>query len=245
VAIVTGAGGLIGRAIARRLADEGGSVVCAGRTPATLERTVSEIVGAGGAAIAVETYIADTDQVQAMVAQTLEAYRAVDVLVNNAAATGGPDVNKAFEATTHDDWTHTLDVSLRGTLLCTWAVLPHMIERGSRRVVNITSAAGKSTPARVTLYATAKSGVAGFTRALARDVGRYGILVNAIAPGPIADEDVKMPGEMLERIAKTTVVRRIGLPGDVAAMVALLASDDGNFITAQQISVDGGGTSSH
>jgi len=181
VAIITGAGTGIGRATALRLARDGVAVTAAARTASDLESLVGEIEAAGGRGLAVPTDVIVEEQVEALVARTLATFGRIDILVNNA----GVNVRSPIDKITTADWRQILDANLTGTFYCTRAVVAHMIERGSGKIVNVSSRAGRrATPTRAS-YSAAKFGVVGFGEAVAMDLKEHGISVSNVLPGPI------------------------------------------------------------
>jgi 2-hydroxycyclohexanecarboxyl-CoA dehydrogenase len=235
IALVTGGASGIGAATARRLAAEGARVWVADIDLAGAQSVASEIDGA-----AVEMDVADEASVRAAVVETGD----VDVLVNNA----GTDRFAFFVNTDPDLWDFVLGVNLRGTIAVTHAVLGGMQQRGRGAIVNVASEAGRVGSQGSAVYSAAKAGVIGFTRAVARESSRYGVRVNAVAPGPIdtpllnaAPEEYGEIGERLKQgMIAATSMRRIGQPEEVAAAIAFLASDDASFVTGQTINVSGG-----
>ncbi len=235
IALVTGGASGIGAATARRLAAEGARVWVADIDLAGAQTVASEIDGA-----AVEMDVADEASVRAAVVEAGE----VDVLVNNA----GTDRFAFFVNTDPELWDFVLGVNLRGTIAVTHAVLGGMQARGRGAIVNVASEAGRVGSQGSAVYSAAKAGVIGFTRAVARESSRFGVRVNAVAPGPIdtpllnaAPEEYGEIGERLKQgMIAATSMRRIGQPEEVAAAIAFLASDDASFVTGQTINVSGG-----
>jgi len=235
IALVTGGASGIGAATARRLAAEGARVWVADIDLAGAQGVASEIDGA-----AVEMDVADEASVRAAVVEAGQ----VDVLVNNA----GTDRFAFFVNTDPELWDFVLGVNLRGTIAVTHAVLGGMQQRGRGAIVNVASEAGRVGSQGSAVYSAAKAGVIGFTRAVARESSRYGVRVNAVAPGPIdtpllnaAPEEYGEIGERLKQgMIAATSMRRIGQPEEVAAAIAFLASDDASFVTGQTINVSGG-----
>jgi 2-hydroxycyclohexanecarboxyl-CoA dehydrogenase len=233
-ALVTGGASGIGAATARRLAAEGAFVVVADIDEAGAQRVAGEIDGE-----AVRMDVADVDSVRAATQD-----RKVDVLVNNA----GTDRFSFFGNTDPELWDLVLGVNLRGTLAVTHALLRGMHERGGGAIVNVASEAGRVGSQGSAVYSAAKAGVIGFTRALARESARYGVRVNAVAPGPIDTPLLNAAPEQLGEIGArlrqgmidATAMRRIGTPEEVAAAIAFLASDDAAYVTGQTINVSGG-----
>jgi 2-hydroxycyclohexanecarboxyl-CoA dehydrogenase len=235
IALVTGGASGIGAATARRLAAEGARVVVADLNEADARSVASEIDG-----IALRMDVTDVESVRAGVAQVGD----VDVLVNNA----GTDRFSFFVNTDPELWDFVLAVNLRGTIAVTHAVLDGMQKRGRGAIVNVASEAGRVGSQGSVIYSAAKAGVIGFTRAVARESSRFGIRVNAVAPGPIdtpllnaAPEQLGEIGERLKAgMIAATSMRRIGQPEEVAAAIAFLACEDASFVTGQTINVSGG-----
>lgn len=257
VALVTGAGQGIGREISKVLAAEGTRVAVNDLYTDRAEEVVKDITSSGGSAIAVAADITDLGQVKAMVARITDALGPVDILINNA---GVPVevrskelVRKLFVETTPESWPKDVNLSYYGCLNCVSAVLPGMIENRSGRIVSIISEAGRMGELRLAVYSGAKAAVLGFSKALAREVGRYAINVNCIAIGATAHEGTKPyldpdatpeTDQTLDKMLKLYPVGRglgrIGRPSDVAAAAAFLASSKACFITGQCLSVSGG-----
>jgi 2-hydroxycyclohexanecarboxyl-CoA dehydrogenase len=239
-ALVTGGASGIGAATARRLAAEGARVVVADINEDGAGAVAAELDG--GVAVAMD--VADTAAVRAAVASATEAAGPIDILVNNA----GTDLPGFFVKTTEEIWDFVIAVNLRGTLAVTHAVLPGMHERGRGSIVNVASEAGRVGSQMSSTYSAAKAGVIGFTKAIARESARFGVRCNAIAPGPIdtplLNAAPEVMGELGARLKQgmidATVMRRLGTPDEVAAVIAFLASDDASYMTGQTLGVSGG-----
>jgi NAD(P)-dependent dehydrogenase (short-subunit alcohol dehydrogenase family) len=238
VAIVTGAGGGIGREIALTLAREGARVVIADVDESTSGSVQKEIEELGGQALACTTDVSSKESVRGMTAKAFEKYQKVDILVNNAAAFGG----KLFIDDEEENWEKVVKVCLFGVLHCSRAVIDHMIERKYGKIINISSDAGKVGESRMAVYAAAKAGIIGFTKSLALEVGRHGINVNVVAPSMTLSAKVKarIDDERMAKILKFYPLKRLGEPEDIARMVTFLASDAASWVTGQAISVNGG-----
>jgi 3-oxoacyl-[acyl-carrier protein] reductase len=233
VAIVTGGGRNIGRAIALELARCGASIVVNARaSQSEAAETVALIAAQGGSAIACLADVTDRAGVARLAAVAIDAYGRIDILVNNAVSHG----TKPFRDLTGEDWRHTLAVTLDGAFNCIQACVPHMIARGGGSIVNIGGSFGhKGSPGRAAT-AAAKAGLAGLTRALAVEFAAHNINVNDVAPGPV-NTLRKVPA----RIKPESIpLGRFAEPAEVAAMVRLLCSPEGRYVTGQTIHVNGG-----
>lgn len=237
VALVSGAGRGIGKAIARALAAEGIKVGVNALHEESATAATKEIIDAGGQAIALPANVANQDRVNRMVAKLAEAFGPVDILVNNAAA---PAEFIPFEKTTIKDQENEL-VTLIGTLNCTRSVLPSMIERRNGRIINISSTSGRyGTPGR-TVYSAANAGIDSFTKALAHEVGQYGITVNSISPGAIESPRFKARSkEMRDAQQRMIAIPRFGEPEDVANAVLFFVKKESSYVTGAILDVDGG-----
>ena len=247
-AIVTGGGTGIGKACALELARAGADVVIASRSMANLEPVAEDIRSMGRRALAVAVDVAVKRQITDMVREVLATFGRIDVLVNNAGiSTGGRREDAQIKDLPEEDWDRVLDVTLKGTFLCTQAVTPHMLERRHGSIVNISSIGGvyASSPG-LAAYVTAKTAVLGFTRAAAAELGPHGINVNAISPGVIGtdiykrnntEEGIRNWEEMASSIA---LCGRMGTPEEVAKLVLYLVGEESAFINGQNIVIDGG-----
>lgn len=249
VAIVTGGGGGIGRAIALRFTREGAAVLVAGPTEEKIKSVEKEISDNGGRALAVLTDVADEADVERLVAAAISGFSKIDILVNNAGIAGPtalvPNVSR-------QDWDRTFAVNLTGAFLCAKHVLPHLIERRSGCIINITSIAGLQAYAYRSPYCASKWGMIGLTQTLAQEGGQYGITANAIAPGPVAGpriervirnraEQMKLPyDEVVRQYVEPTALKRMVEEEDIAAMAVFLASDEGGNITGETLNISAG-----
>jgi 3-oxoacyl-[acyl-carrier protein] reductase len=238
VALVTGSSRGIGRAIAERLASLGARVAVNYVARAEAAQNVVETIGsAGGTALAVRADVRSTEAVQAMVQQIEETWDGVDILVNNAGVTR----DGLFARMSEQDWQVVIETNLGGAFRCTKAVLRKMMRRRWGRIINVSSVSGLAGNAGQANYASAKAGLIGFTRSLAKEVGARNITVNAVAPGFIeTDMTADLLQEWKQQVLDITPAGRFGAPVEVAEMVAFLASDAAAYITGQVISIDGG-----
>jgi NAD(P)-dependent dehydrogenase (short-subunit alcohol dehydrogenase family) len=237
IAIVTGAGQGIGRGIAICLARYGAHVIVVDQAPERIASVVGEIEALGAQALGVPTDVSSADDVQKMVRQSLTRFGKIDILVNNA----GRLVVKPLVEQTEEDWDRVLDVNLKGVFLCCRYVVPEMIARKRGAIVNIASIAAFHVTVPHVPYAASKAGVVTLTRDLAYEVGRMGIRVNAIAPGPIETPMVgNISDAQRQAIAKSILLGRMGQPEDIGEAVAFLASDAASFITGATLPVSGG-----
>jgi len=238
VAIVTGAAHGIGRGIAEAFALEGADVAIADVATAEQAQPVLEAIRQSGRkALFVRTDVADEQQVRAMVDNVLETFGHVDILVNNA----GIFTQSLVEAMPIEDWDRVLNVNLRGTFLCTRYVLPHLLEQGGGRVINIASQLGYLGGREVAHYSASKGGVIAFTKALAREVSTRNVLVNAIAPGPIVTDLLRSETEEWKAAKLAELpIGRFGEVSEVAPTAVFLASDDASYYVGQTLGPNGG-----
>src|SRR3954469_22499622 len=236
VAIVTGAARGLGRAVAARLHERGASVAVNVRGESRARDAAREI---GGDALGLPGDIAAPGVPDAIVKQTLDRFGRIDILINNAAL----PLTTRFEQISADEWRRALEVNLTAPFLLTQAVLPAMKAQGYGRVVNISSTAGRMVS---TLggahYTTSKTGLLGLTRAAAKELGSFGITVNAVCPGMIDTELTResAPPEVLERLARSYPVPRLGTALEVADLICFVASEAAGYITGASLDINGG-----
>ncbi len=236
VALVTGASRGIGKAIALALAAEGASVVVNYTSSQDAAQALVEtIVKAGGKAVAIKADVAQPEQVEALVKETLAQLGRIDILVNNAGITR----DTLLLRMKLEDWQAVINLNLTGVFLCTQAVSKSMLKQRSGKIINIASVAGQMGNPGQANYSAAKAGVIGLTKTLAKEFASRGITVNAVAPGFIETDMTE--GLKAEEILKIIPLGRYGKPEEIAGMVAFLASDPAaNYITGQIFNVDGG-----
>jgi 3-hydroxybutyrate dehydrogenase len=249
IALITGGGRGIGRAIALQFAREGAQVAVAARTLEQVQHVAREIEAFQTRALAVVCDVSDLQSVERMLAQVTERFgRGPDIMVNNAGIAESAPITK----TDDDLWFRHLGINLTGTFYCTRAALPEMLERGWGRVINIASIAGKTGGPYIAAYSASKHGVLGLTRSAALEVATKGITVNAICPSYV-DTEMTTRGienitsktsltseQALESLKKMSPQNRIIEPDEVAGLALLLASEEGRGINGQAINVDGG-----
>ena len=238
IAIVTGAGQGIGKAIAEKLVTEGATVVVNDLHEVTARKTATALP----AAVAIAADVTDRQGVQAMADRVLQQFGRIDVLVNNA----GWDKASPFVDSDPADWDRVIAINLYGVLHTCKAVLPVMAGQGSGAVVNLGSDAGRVGSSGEAVYSAAKGGVIAFTKSLAREMARHQVRVNCVCPGPTDTAlFASFAGpELREALTRAIPFRRLGQPTDIANVVAFLASDEASFVTGQTISVSGGLTMS-
>lgn len=238
VALVTGAGRGIGRAIALALAREGADVVINDIELKGAEEVAEEIQSLGQGSMAIEADVSDSAAVDRMVQEALARFDRIDILVNNA----GIFPLRRVSDTTNEIWDRTIGVILNGTFYCTRAVLSQsMEERRSGRIINIASITPLTADPMVSAYAAAKGGIIGFTKAVAKEVAYLGINVNAIAPGYVDTDMTKrvFRGKLREGLEAKIAMGRLATPEDICGTAVFLASDDSSYLTGQIIIVDG------
>jgi meso-butanediol dehydrogenase / (S,S)-butanediol dehydrogenase / diacetyl reductase len=244
VAIVTGAGAGIGRAIASRYAREGASVIIADVDARAGKTTTEKILTAGGHAIFVQTDVSSEEQVKLMVEATTKQFGRVDVLVNNAAVLIVEGEARAHELT-NEVWEQTINVNLRGYWLCAKHTIPGMLKNGGGCIILVASRTGLQGFTRLTAYSASKGGVLSLMRAMAVDYAPDHIRVNAIVPGtmdtPMNAKELSLP-EAREKRAARIPAGRLGTPDDIAGMAVFLASDDAEYCLGGVYMVDGGAT---
>ncbi|MBU1671141.1 MAG: SDR family oxidoreductase [Actinobacteria bacterium] len=238
--VITGSGLGIGRRAALEFASRGGLVTVSDLESERAEAVASEITGAGGRALAVAADVTDYDQVKALIDGTTTEFGRVDVLINNA----GTSKMAMFVQTVPADWRFEIDLCLYGVMNGCHAVLPQMMERGSGKILNICSDAGRVGEPGLAAYSAAKAGVVGFTKAIAKEVARNNVLVNCLCFSAIRTEGIQavfdaMPG-MEEKMVKRYPMKRIGEPEEAVNAMMMMVSDYVTFTTGQVLSANGG-----
>jgi acetoacetyl-CoA reductase len=238
VAVVTGGTRGIGLAITRALARESAhvaAVYC--RRTQTAAACEDAHRGEGFSVSTHQGHVEDFEECQGVIGDVLATYGRVDFLINNAGIT----IDKTLRKMTYQDWNDVINVNLSGVFNMTKAVLDHMVERGSGRIVNISSVIGETGNIGQANYAASKAGIFGFTRSLALEMASKGVTVNVVAPGFVATEMVDaMPEAALAKVVERIPVKRLGRPEDVARVVRFLCEDESGYITGGAFHVNGG-----
>jgi len=238
IAIVTGAAHGIGKEIALELARHGAEVTVTDVSDEIFS-VGKQIEALGTKAFPVKCDVTNLGEAQTIEEEIVQKFERIDILVNNA----GIYPQKPFLEMTEADWTKVIGVNLNGVFHCTKAVVPKMVQQKSGKIINIASIAGAVVGYfNLTHYSASKAAIVGFTKSLALEMAQYGINVNAIAPGAIDVGSIPAGSEMVKQIVKTIPLGRMGLPKDIANLVAFLASDESSYITGQCIVCDGGYT---
>ncbi len=252
--IITGGGSNIGRSIVHAFAQEGSNITIAELAPSQGEKVADEVraMGTGSKVQVVATDVTQHEQVNKMVEQAIAEFGSVDVLVNNV----GWTVDGLFLEKPRAEWEKEVQVNLWGAINCMHGVLPHMTERESGAIVSISSDAGRMGEYREAVYSACKAGIIALSKSIARETGRYGLRANVVCPGlvvPGDDESISdesmwnqmrdiFTEDVLERVRRAYLFRRLGTGGEVANAVVFLASGAASFITGQTLSVSGGYT---
>ncbi|WP_456441685.1 3-oxoacyl-[acyl-carrier-protein] reductase [Caldithrix abyssi] len=237
IAIITGGASGIGLATVKKFLNEGATVIVWDVQTQTVEAILNEQPAYTQRLQAMEVDVADLPAVQQAAEEVFKRFGRIDILINNAGITRDATLLKM----TAQQWQQVIDVNLTGVFNCGKAVSPYMVQQQSGKIINASSVVGLYGNFGQTNYVAAKSGVIGMTRVWARELGRKGITVNAVAPGFIATEMTqKVPPNILENIKEKTPLKRLGQPEDIANAYCFLASDEADFINGAVLSVDGG-----
>ena len=238
VAIVTGGARHIGAVYCRKLAAEGAAVIIADVLDG--DKVVQEITAAGGRAMALKVGVSKQEDTIQMAAETVKTFGRIDILVNNAAIFINIQRQPFYEITA-EEWDRVSAVNIKGPFLCAKAVFPQMKEQRTGKIINISSSTAFAGTPLFLHYVASKAALIGMTRSLAREVGEFGICVNAIAPGLVQHEGQTAPKEFTEFQLKARSIKRLQTPEDLLGVLVYLASPDSDFVTGQTILVDGGG----
>ncbi len=237
IALVTGASQGIGEAIAKSLAAQGATVVCAARTLRKLQEVADAITAAGGKADVVVADLSDGASVRAAVATTVERHGAIHILVNNAGITR----DKLLIQMKEEDWDAVIDTNLKGAWTAIQAATKPMMKQRWGRIINIASVVGQMGNPGQANYVAAKAGLIGLTKSVARELASRNVTANAVTPGYIETAmTAGLPDEVKAEFTKQIPLGRMGTADDIAASVAFLASDEADYITGQVLSVNGG-----
>jgi len=237
VAIVTGGARHIGAVYARKLAAEGAAVIVADILDSAA--VAEEITSQGGKASALKIDVSSEEDTQRMAVEAVKAFGRIDILVNNAAVFINIQRHPFYEITA-DEWDHVSAVNIKGPFLCAKAVFPQMKEQRCGKIINISSSTAFWGTPNFLHYVASKAALVGMTRSLAREVGEFGICVNAIAPGLVEHEGQNAPKALAELQLKERSIKRLQTPEDLLGVLIYLASSDSDFVTGQTIVIDGG-----
>jgi 3-oxoacyl-[acyl-carrier protein] reductase len=238
VAIVTGGARGLGKAYCLRMAEEGAKVVVADILGKEAEETASEIKAKGGTAIVIKADVTSEEETQRMADEVVKAFGRIDILVNNAGYYYGMS-RKPFNEITSEEWDKMMNVSAKGTWICSKAVFPQMKKQGKGKIINVSSEAVFAPTKGLIHYTAAKAAVIGITRVLAGELGQYGICVNVIAPGVIDTPATRSYVNMEKMDASSVPMGRFGVPEDIVGSVIFFASDDSDFVSGQSLLIDG------
>ncbi len=243
VVIITGAGQGIGKMYATKLAQEGAKIVIAEINLDNANAVAREIEGQGGDVLVVQTDVSDEKSTQKMADETVKAFDRIDVLINNAAIYYGIGF-KPYDAISVEDWDRLMAVNVKGSWLCIKAVVPQMKKQKKGKIINVSSATWLMGIPYMLHYVTSKAAVVGMVRAISREIGEFGININAVSPGlTMTEASLTLPGQppnLDKMISEQTAMKRNEQPEDLVGTIIFLSSDGSDFITGQLINVDGG-----
>ena len=228
----------MGKAYCLRMAEEGAKVVVADILEQEAGETVSEIKAKGGTAIAIKADVTSEEETKRMAEEVVKAFGRIDILVNNAGFYHGMS-RKPFNEISSEEWDKMMDVSAKGTWICSKAVFPQMKEQGKGKIINVSSEAVFAATKGLIHYTAAKAAVIGITRVLAGELGQYGICANVIVPGVIDTPATRSYVNMEKMDASSVPMKRFGVPEDIVGAVIFFASDDSDFISGQTLLIDG------
>ena len=244
VAIITGGGSGIGQDTVRRFAEEGAKIVIADLMPVEANKLAEKLRAEGHQAIAIEADVTSLEDAERLVKAALHEFGQIDVLANVAGGSAGPVIKTShglFADSNKERWDEMIGLNLYGTLSCTRAVINHMIERRSGKVINVASTAGMIGQQKATAYSAAKGGVIAFTKTLAKEVAEYGINVNCVSPGIVASARVRqMSQEVVQQWLEGIPLARLATTEEVANVILFLASDEASYMTGENVTVAGG-----
>ena len=236
VVIITGGANGIGKESAMKLASEGAKVLIWDIDEESCKATVESITAKGWSSDYSIVNTTSPETVSQAATEAHEKYKRIDVLINNAGITRDATIKKM----SHKEWTDVLDINLTGEFNCTKAIIPFMIEQESGRIINTSSVVGLYGNFGQANYSATKSGLIGMTKTLAKELGKYNITVNAVAPGFIATDMIKtIPEKVIKMMEDKTPLRRLGKPEDIANAYTFLSSDEASFVSGTVLSVDG------
>ncbi|HEX3053957.1 MAG TPA: 3-oxoacyl-[acyl-carrier-protein] reductase [Aggregatilineaceae bacterium] len=237
IALITGSGQGIGKAVALELAKQGAKIVTNDVTGCCADDTLEEVRGIGGDGLAITADVSDPAQVDAMIKQVIDTFGQIDILVNNAGTTRDNLIMRMDE----NDWDLIMRVNLKSAWLCSKAVVRPMMKKRYGRIINMSSVSGLAGQAGQTNYSASKAGLIGLTKALAREVASRGITVNAVAPGFVKTKlTEKLPQDVLDGLVNSIPLGRWGTVEDIANAVSFLVAEQSGYITGHVLSVDGG-----
>ncbi|MFC4411239.1 3-oxoacyl-ACP reductase FabG [Chungangia koreensis] len=237
ITIITGGANGIGLAAVRRFASEGSKVIMADFDENAGKEQEQALRKEGYDVTYVQVNVADRESVDQMIGKTIETYGTIDILINNAGITRDAMLTKMEPA----DFQRVLDVNLTGVFNCAQAVIPYLIEKGKGKIINTSSVSGVYGNVGQTNYAATKAAVVGMTKTWAKELGRKGINVNAVAPGFTATAMVaKMPEKIIDQMKSVVALQRLGQPEDIANAYLFLASDESDYVNGHVLHVDGG-----
>ena len=244
VAIITGGGSGIGRETCRLFAREGAKTIIADLIIEEASKVADELKAQGHQALAMKVDVTNLDQANQLAGAVLDKFGQIDILANIAGGSAGPAIKTKlglFAESTKERWEDMIHLNLYGTFNCTRAVINHMIERRGGKIVSFASTAGMIGMQRGAEYSAAKGGIIAFTKALAKEVARYGINVNCISPGVIGSPRVQgLNKDMIQQWQEGIPLGRLGKPEEVASVVLFLSSDEASYVTGENITVAGG-----